>query len=880
MNLPAQFLALRERFIARLPERLEQLRVQLEHPDALKRLAHSLVGAAGLHNMEELAHGAAEVERLAAGSTKTDALEKALDRLAGLIADQQLEQQPAEKPSEGTCRIGLLFQSDEEMRSQAALLTGTGCAVQRLRDLSGIEAAVSQGRAPDLLLMGLQFAGDDRAGLGILEKLKQGPGAAMPVIVLSASPSVELRLAAYRAGAERVLAKPVSPQALARHVTDALSRLAPRPLDVLLLAADDSPLLDVIRQLPQPGLALDHFQCPESLFEALSERRPDAILVDHGAAPIADASALIALIRDHPGANHTPIVAYSAGHSTERGALWQSGCAALIGPEVSTLEFGHQLAGLCQTARRSREAIGETARYLYEHARQRQALDHHAIITLADDTGTIWETSQRHQQLTGFSRTELIGASLSERRPGLAAPEFDAAIMSSVRQGRVWQGEYALPTRDGRQRWVNGTLVPFLDRSGRPYRFMVVRTDITERKLGEQALLRAHQREMKLAAQIQDSLLVPPLPRVVGGVALTSRFTAAAGVAGDFHALIEIAPGVFDVLLGDVMGKGVPAALIAAGVKMTLNQCLLDLRAHRGEQVPEPAEIIDALHQRLCPRLIALDCFVTLVYARFDRALARVTSVGCGHPEMLLLDGHRLRIVANKHPPLGTLRHEHYTQTESEWAASCQALLYSDGLSETRDADDELLGQQALHELFREQRQSHSSPVTLTAALLEAVNRFGDGQPPEDDRTLVAVVHPAEHERHLELPAELDALERLRGFVAECTELLPQPQTAEWIKLAAVEAFTNIVRHGQLTHSHIVVSVRTEDERLAIGFHYDGPAPQLPEQISLPDPEHRQESGYGLPLIRELCSGFEHQHRAGSNYQQLVFDLVEPPHRP
>jgi hypothetical protein len=86
-----------------------------------------------------------------------------------------------------------------------------------------------------------------------------------------------------------------------------------------------------------------------------------------------------------------------------------------------------------------------------------------------------------------------------------------------VQNGQVWQGEYPLSCRHEEARWVHSTLVPFLDPGGRPYQYMVIRSDITDRKRSEQALVEARSREMGLAAQIQETLLLPPLPESLPG---------------------------------------------------------------------------------------------------------------------------------------------------------------------------------------------------------------------------------------------------------------------------------------------------------------------------------------------------------------------------
>jgi PAS domain S-box-containing protein len=519
--------------------------------------------------------------------------------------------------------------------------------------------------------------------------------------------------------------------------------------------------------------------------------------------------------------------------------------------------------------------VDAAARQQYEHVRQRQALDHHAIISLADASGTVFETSPRHAPLTGFARTELIGSHLAEHRAGFAPPEFSAEILAQVQNGRVWQGEYPLSCRQEETRWVHGTLVPFLDPQGRCYQYMVIRSDITDRKRSEQALVVARSRETALAAQIQETLLLPPLPGVVAGIPIASRFHASAGVAGDFHALIELGPDNFDLIIGDVMGKGVPAALVGAAVKMELAQSLLELRARAaGTGPPQPRAILDALHARLTGRLIELECFVTLTYVRFDLREQTLTSIGCGHPEMLVFAQGSVHEVPNQHPPLGTVAEEVYTQTTTPWPKGSVVLLYSDGLSETCDGEGRMLDVSGLKGIASSALMEHSHPGEIAAFVLDAADRFAAGHPPEDDRTLIAVRHPTDTERFGDLPNALESIPALREFILEAFRPKLAEADRDRIVLAGVEAFSNIVKHAKSNSRTIGILFRHDEDQVELSLHSDGEPFEPPPPGALPEPKELRESGYGLPLIHALSDEFTSEHAPGTNITRLVFHLA------
>ncbi|MGY6631128.1 MAG: SpoIIE family protein phosphatase [Wenzhouxiangella sp.] len=879
MNLPAQFLALRERFIAGLPERLVRMRqhhLELANPNPdrassalaeLKRMAHSLVGAAGLHELNALAEAAARLEGLAAAG-ELESLAAALAELEQQALAQQTSPPSPAKGMARSQRIGLLFQSRNEMTALAALLEGQGHQVSTFNDLGSLVRVLQSESPPALILMGRQFDGDDAAGLVALKALKDGPAQSTPVLMVSGCRSIEGDLAAYRAGAERVLTKPVAPPMLARHVQEALTVKGMAPINTLLLTSPEEAGIAFDGASKQTLAVSSHDQL-DTFFAALDRQRPELILIAV-AQPPADTAALIRRVADHRNANFVPIVWLS--RSVEAADHQPPACWLLAPADQPIETLGRQLQGLHQRARRIRQFVDDLERYRYENQRHADALDRHAIISLADASGTIYASSARHSTLTGFARTQIIGAHLAETRPGMAPPEFTADILAELRKQECWQGDYALPTAHGRPCWVDTTLVPFKHPDGRIYRYMVIRSDITERRLSEQALLAASQREIALAGQIQDSLLVPPMPGVLGGALLASRFQAAEGVAGDFHAVSELAPGVFDVLIGDVMGKGVPAALIGAACKMHYHQALLEQLTGSGERLPGLASLMAALQQRLSSQLMALECFVTLSYARFDRNQGVISLIGCGHPPLLLLDQGKLETSSNQHPPLGLVIEEQFDESHLAWPPGSTAVLYSDGLSESESSSGEPLGEAGLQAIVRTQCTAETSPLMASACILAEVDRHADLGVPADDRTLLVISNPARHSYHRELPASLEAVGALHQLLSESPLHAANQARRDSMVLASVEAFTNLVKHARLTTPRIQVSLwQPRPDEMTVSLCFDGPDHPPPEASPLPDPERLSESGLGLALIGQLCDSFEYHHGAGCNRQTLRF---------
>lgn len=113
---------------------------------------------------------------------------------------------------------------------------------------------------------------------------------------------------------------------------------------------------------------------------------------------------------------------------------------------------------------------------------QKQALDKHAIVSIADVEGRIIYANDRFCQVSGYSRDELIGQNHRLLKSDRQSPAFFEQLWITIASGKVWQGEICNRSKNGEQYWVYSTIVPYLDEFGLPYQYVSVRTDITEIK--------------------------------------------------------------------------------------------------------------------------------------------------------------------------------------------------------------------------------------------------------------------------------------------------------------------------------------------------------------------------------------------------------------
>ena len=380
--------------------------------------------------------------------------------------------------------------------------------------------------------------------------------------------------------------------------------------------------------------------------------------------------------------------------------------------------------------------------------------------------------------------------------------------------------------------------------------------------------------ELQIARDIQMTMLpktFPPFPDR-SDIDVYAQLKPAKEVGGDLYDFFVRDEKLF-FCIGDVSGKGVPASLVMA-VTMALFRTLSSHEAN-------PERIISRLNNTISEGNDS-EMFVTLFLGVLDLPTGRLRYANAGHNAPLLIESEGKKVTmldVNPNLPVGIMHDWKYIAQEKLIEPNSAIFLYTDGLTEAENINQQLFGEKRLINAIQ-QVESTLQPHTFIEHIFENVKQFVGEADQSDDLTMMAVRYSKEQqafslERSIELTNDIKQVSQLTAFVDEVCEIVGvDMSTTMSLNLALEEAVVNVMDYGYPAGQvgHIEVKALANEKTLTFVISDDG-IPFDPTAKSEVDTtlsvEQRPIGGLGIHLVRTIMDSINYERTRGRNILTL-----------
>lgn len=370
--------------------------------------------------------------------------------------------------------------------------------------------------------------------------------------------------------------------------------------------------------------------------------------------------------------------------------------------------------------------------------------------------------------------------------------------------------------------------------------------------------------ELNVARELQQGFL-PELPRD-HRFSLAAQMTPALELGGDFYDLYFVSEEEVCLCVGDVSGKGVPAALL-------MSMCKSLIRS-KTSSLDSPAAVAKAVNRSLLEGNDSC-MFVTLYLAFLNVNTGRMTYTNAGHCKPVLAEENgKPRFLEGRHGlPLGVMDGE-YTESDTFLKTGESVLLYTDGVVEASNTQAELYGEDRLIELLEE--TDTTEPNATVHSITTAMETYQEDCPQADDITLLALRWTGASGQQA-VKERFTSNEQSFDF-SRFDELLATMKGAELvptIHLILDEMISNVLSHGRFNDGvcSVDVELRADANELCLEFS-DAGAPFNPLDIPPPNLtagiEDRQPGGLGIHVCRETMDDMQYRRCGTKNVIRLT----------
>ncbi len=376
-------------------------------------------------------------------------------------------------------------------------------------------------------------------------------------------------------------------------------------------------------------------------------------------------------------------------------------------------------------------------------------------------------------------------------------------------------------------------------------------------------------KELEFAKEIQYSALpsvFPPYPNRKD-FEIYAHMITAKEVGGDFYDFYMLGDSTLAFMIADVSGKGIPAAMFMMQAKTIIK----DL-AESGLELPE---VFATANKKLCENNDA-GMFVTAWMGILDLKTGLLKFVNAGHnpPLVRQADGEFVYLKARSGMVLAGMDGIKYRQNELQLTPGDQIFLYTDGVTEATDKNNQLYGEERLLETVN--RNIVMDTRKLCEAVKSDVDQFVGEAPQFDDITMLSVeIQYIRGENSITVIADGKSMIPVSEFAKSLTEKLAVvPKVANKVSIAVDEIYSNIINYSGAELA--TISYEIKDGRLYITLTDDG-IPYNPLEAEEPDitlsAEERKIGGLGIFMVKKMTESMEYTYEDEKNILKLIIAL-------
>lgn len=381
--------------------------------------------------------------------------------------------------------------------------------------------------------------------------------------------------------------------------------------------------------------------------------------------------------------------------------------------------------------------------------------------------------------------------------------------------------------------------------------------------------------ELGVATKIQSNMLPNTFPFMPDRTEfdLYASMKPAKEVGGDFYDFFMIDENRLALVIADVSGKGIPAALFMMASKILIKNTVMTGKS--------PGDVLYAVNNQICENN-QLDMFVTVWLGILDLSQGTLITANAGHEYPIIQKPNGdFELFKSKHSfVVGGIRGIKYKETVHKLQSGTKLFVYTDGIPEAINESGVQYGCEKLISALNKNKDL--SPDKLIKSVGADVERFIQNQPQFDDFTMLCIHYKGTTVKELTIEAAVENIDVVNDFVADELKALGCPKKAQiQIRIAIDELFGNIAKYAYSPDvGKATVRFEVEEAPLSviITFIDNGkpfnPLKQADPDIHLSAPE-RNEGGLGIFLVKKTMNLVEYEYKNGQNILKIKKNISQ-----